>query len=122
MAKASSTRRATSPEVFRIWSASSSGNSIMTCIVGTPDLIVGLDAAFCLLTSHSVGMDMLPWHGRGREFESHQVHENKAQQNIDLRKCLRTSTSRKSSRRVHLESRLTKIWTQAGARQIEAFK
>jgi hypothetical protein len=35
---------------------------------------------------------------------------------------LRTSTSRKSSRRVHLESRLTKIWTQAGARQIEAFK
>src|ERR1019366_6776278 len=37
----------------------------------------------------------LPWHGRGREFESHQVHQNKAQQNIDLRKCLRACTSRK---------------------------
>ncbi len=55
----------------------------------------------------------LPWHGRGREFESHQVHQNKAQQNIDLRKCLRASTARKRSRGDHLESKLAKIWTPA---------
>jgi hypothetical protein len=56
----------------------------------------------------------LPWHGRGREFESHQVHQNKAQQNIDLRKCLCASTSRKRSPGVHLESKLAKIWTPTG--------
>src|ERR1017187_1545782 len=63
MAKASSTRRATSPEVFRIWSASSSGNSIMTCIVGTPHC----GARCCLLSTdvHSAGMDVLPWHPSG---------------------------------------------------------
>ncbi len=55
----------------------------------------------------------LPWHGRGREFESHQVHQNKAQQNIDLRKCLRASTWRKRSRGVHLESKSARIWTPA---------
>src|SRR5271165_864270 len=55
----------------------------------------------------------LKWHGRGREFESHQVHQNKAQQNIDLRKWLCASTSRKRSRGVHLESKFAKIWTPA---------
>src|SRR5271166_2935166 len=55
----------------------------------------------------------LPWHGRGREFESHQVHQNKPQQNIDLRKWLCASTSRKRSRGVHLESKFAKIWTPA---------
>ena len=55
----------------------------------------------------------LPWHGRGRQFESDQVHQNKPQQNLDLRKCLCASTSRKRSRGVHLESKLAKIWTPA---------
>src|SRR5665213_3279082 len=57
----------------------------------------------------------LPWHGRGQGFESLQVHQNKAQQNMDLRKCLRASTSRKRSRGVHLESKLAKIRTPAAA-------
>src|SRR5665213_1386357 len=56
----------------------------------------------------------LPWHGRGQGFESLQVHQNKPQQNIELRKGLRASRSRKRSRGVHLESKLAKIWTPAG--------
>ena len=44
---------------------------------------------------------------------SNPTRSTKTFQNIDLRKCLRASTSRKRSRGVYLESKFGKIWTPA---------
>ena len=47
----------------------------------------------------------LPWHGRGREFESHQVHQPKAKQYKDIRKYLVCFHIVEAVSEVHMESK-----------------
>jgi len=50
-----------------------------------PEFTSPLAKSFVLRQTICKRLIFLKWHGRGREFESLQVHQNKAQQNTDLR-------------------------------------